>query len=591
MNPATVLFAIEAGVRVGRKMNDVLVDSTAERPLLLPLGDLFGDVATNQAVAWFSRPENRTLVSAGGPYADLPREQWLDAYRTLLEIDQHYAADGSLAQARQIIEGLHEFEQLKKGFGARPALQRILGTVVEIGIDWFGANPQALGRDSASRRIVHGFLLRLDEIDFAEDAAAELAGDVLGAALETLGGDPGLLSDDERLHALLGGVTTAIIGEVRTAGGAAELFRRRQLVRRIGPAVLSGGARAFATHSALFLPAGLRAKPLVHSAMQQVLAGIDGRETLFGNETIEQLFHSALAAVGETAGRCPDQAVVQQLIQRTIAVLTSETGAELFEPGAVPAVVAGALEVFAQNVGTLIDPDSPEEQALAKAAAALVAGLSDRLAGDGKVRSLLSKRQLIELSRTVFEQVARDPAALLGGATGTPARTVLAQVIGSVAGALEAVPARLLSGHGVGQLIEIALRTTVQNAPRLLDLDHDDPRTNTLYGIVQQLASALIRAPATGLRPGEDLFLRMAQRLLPIASANVAALLDGRGPVIETTVDAALDLARDTLAGRINAENLPMLAGALLRAVLWDELDLDDEAALLRTATAILRAA
>jgi hypothetical protein len=34
MNPALVLFAIEAGIKLGRKVNEVLVDETAQRPLL-----------------------------------------------------------------------------------------------------------------------------------------------------------------------------------------------------------------------------------------------------------------------------------------------------------------------------------------------------------------------------------------------------------------------------------------------------------------------------------------------------------------------------------------------------------------------------
>ncbi len=39
MQSSAVLFAIEAGVKLGRKIQDVLVDETADRALSLPLGD------------------------------------------------------------------------------------------------------------------------------------------------------------------------------------------------------------------------------------------------------------------------------------------------------------------------------------------------------------------------------------------------------------------------------------------------------------------------------------------------------------------------------------------------------------------------
>lgn len=44
MDPGIVLFAIQAGVKLGRKIHDVLIDETAEGALLLPVGKVFGDV-------------------------------------------------------------------------------------------------------------------------------------------------------------------------------------------------------------------------------------------------------------------------------------------------------------------------------------------------------------------------------------------------------------------------------------------------------------------------------------------------------------------------------------------------------------------
>jgi hypothetical protein len=57
--------AIAAGIKPGRKVNEVRVDETAQRPLLLPLGDLFGGLTEAGAMRFFNG-EGGHLVAAGG---------------------------------------------------------------------------------------------------------------------------------------------------------------------------------------------------------------------------------------------------------------------------------------------------------------------------------------------------------------------------------------------------------------------------------------------------------------------------------------------------------------------------------------------
>ena len=46
MDPQLVIFAIESAIRLGIKINEVLLDETSSRALVLPLGSLFGDIDT-----------------------------------------------------------------------------------------------------------------------------------------------------------------------------------------------------------------------------------------------------------------------------------------------------------------------------------------------------------------------------------------------------------------------------------------------------------------------------------------------------------------------------------------------------------------
>src|SRR5262245_48451460 len=170
VEPALVIFAIEAGVKIGRKIYDVLVDTTESKALLLPFGPLAGSITLAEAQEFFDEPQNQPLVADGGPYAALRGKPGLiDAYRTVRQINVVVGADVVTTEAGvEVILNIEKFEQHKDGFGPHSPMQQILGTVVEVGIDYFAANPQSLGKDSSARKVVTAFLVGIDDIDFAE---------------------------------------------------------------------------------------------------------------------------------------------------------------------------------------------------------------------------------------------------------------------------------------------------------------------------------------------------------------------------------------------------------------------------------------
>ena len=65
MDTSVMIFAIQAGARLGRKLNDLLVDENRERSLILPLGNLYGNVVENDALDYFR--EYPELTSETGP--------------------------------------------------------------------------------------------------------------------------------------------------------------------------------------------------------------------------------------------------------------------------------------------------------------------------------------------------------------------------------------------------------------------------------------------------------------------------------------------------------------------------------------------
>jgi hypothetical protein len=597
IDPSLVLFAIESAIKLGRKVYEVLVDETVERPLVLPVGNLFQSVQVVTAKTYFGRPENAHLITGNGPYAKFTDAELLVAYKTLLEIDRRLdSVEPNQAEAMRLVTELGRFEQMKKGFGPKSPAQRILGTVVEIGIDYFASHPEALGKDSRARQLVTAFITGLTDTDFAEGSLPEIAGDVLGAAFKTLGDNSELVADDERLQVLLVGVAGAIAAEIDKAPTPGAKDFKSDLFRRIGTGIIRGGATAFEQNLDLFLPrenarsgdpdhpAVVRA--LVSGTLAQFLEGIQGNEDLFTTESVELLFRSALSAVGENAELFGKNNLLQKFIEATTKALTDTQGTKLFSSQTIAVILREGLEVLGENVETLIDPKHPEQQFLATAVSAMANSLATTLAGTGNIKDLLSSRQVVELARVVFAEVAAHPEQLLGENLNANKRTALAQVISSVASALGDDPTQLVNGSSFLELVRIALRVSVKNADQLLNLETANPKTNLLFQTLQQAAEAVLAGDSRKI-VSREVFVELVDRLLPVVSGNLGMLLDGKEPVSET-IGKALALANDVLKTRINGANLPVLVEELLRLVLRSELNLDEQTALERSALAIL---
>jgi hypothetical protein len=249
------------------------------------------------------------------------------------------------------------------------------------------------------------------------------------------------------------------------------------------------------------------------------------------------------------------------------------------------------LETLRDHAGSLIDPDNPEKQLLADALSAMAQGLAGTLAGGGTVKDLLTPTQVTQLASVLFNEIARHPEHLLADDVDDPKKTALAQIIGSVARALGDDPGRLVTGDGFIELLHVAITVALQNVDKLLDLDSTNPRTNLLFDVLKQAIAAIHPTNDTRGLVGRDVFLDIVERILPIVSANLEAILNGAPTVIKDTVAKALELAPGVLENRINGANLPVLIEQLLLRVLWEELNLAEDTAVVREATAILRAA
>jgi hypothetical protein len=594
MDANLILLAIEAGVKLGQRFYEVLVDANRERPLFLPLGDLFGSISEANAVDFFNKEENHKLIEPGGPYAGLDRKGKAQAYRSLLAVNQQLGNPASIAdEAVELIRDLHKFEQFKKGYGPAAPVLRLIGVLVDIGIGYFQANPQALGQGSPARKVVEAFITGIKPIDFENDAEGKLqtiAGEVMLAGLYAFGENTNLVIKDKRIQVLFGGMAGAIFADFQDAASVGTAIRREEFFQRVTSSLLRGAMAGFADNPTYFIKGDDDAEKIIRVTLTQVFKGLaaEDQEDLFTNDSLEVILKSSLVAVSESASIITGEFILQKLIIGTIkAIVVDDSGKEIFEnpEGTVAAILKNGLDTLGENIGTLIDPDRPERLFLVETIRALTAGLGTTLSS-GKVKDLLSTQQLISLSRIVFNEVAQHPERLLGkGSTGPdPEMTAVAQIVGSVSKALGENPQELITGDGLLTLVQIAILTAGQNIDKLLDLDLDkllanthDPATNLLYKILQALTKGFREAQDPRALFTREMFVDTACRLIATASNNLELLLGGQADEIRRLTIQLMTLTADPkLQNRLNSGNFPVVFQGLLRLVLLGKLNLDD---------------
>lgn len=585
MNPAIVLFAIQAGVRLGKKINQVLLDDINERPLFLPIGDLFGSIVSSDAREFFD--ENPSLIADGGPYYGSSNDEKLHAYKTILGLNQQIGNLPSVkSEAVEIVEGLYEFEQYKERFGSKPVFQRILGTIVEIGIDYAIDNPNILGRDSSSRQFIHAFIVGLDETDFDEGDWDEIACDLFVSGLKIFNNNISLVTSDKRIEVILSGITGALIKDFNDAPTLADQSRRREFFKRISANMLQGTLGAIGNNPEIFIKGNKASKEIIRSTINQIVEGLKDKEDLFTNESIEVIVKSALGAVSNNVDLITDNKIIKQTILKSVDALKNSD--KVFSEGTVAIVLQNALDSLGENIETLIDPTNPQRTFLAEAVSAMSVGLSSTL-GNGNLKELFSKNQLIELTKIIFKEVAEDPERLLGDSIGDVKKTALAQIIASVSKAFGEDPRKIINGEGALEVLREALDIAVSNTDKLLDLDTDDPTTNVLYKIMKDVVAVAVNVQDTRKLLSRKVLRDILGKVLNTVSGNLNSILGGNADILAKVITVAIELANDTLANQINGKNLPMLIDKLLKDVLNGELQPHDANAILDSARNILK--
>jgi hypothetical protein len=616
------MFAIQAAIKLGRKIQTVFEDETRDRELILPDVE-HSDLPDPSIVIAFFEGEGKVYVQeptpgAGAEEAAMPmglyHDLWLRRHDSLSARDNlgrayqcvmrmHEASSnepdvqGAFRQPAKFYEGtnaLFVVKQWRDGTDPkRHPIQRIGGTIVEIALDYVKIDPRLFGGSGTGERITRAFLLSLDELELAETEADTLLLQVFRSSLQVLGNQMDLIIAEDHLARLLNRVSLTLSGYIKRAEDAGDADKLRALFafrREMLQDVIKTSAATIAEHPIQFFGSGGgRERQLLDGVLQAALAAVQEHPDLFSGRALAGIYAAALHGVAENASLISPDAdgVGRDAFLRTLFVRVAEqlaTSAEsnppsIFTPDLLRDIIAMAIDVTVHNAAQLIDPKDPSRQLLAEALQQVLLGVSPVLSQDTSLpvtlRALFSRQQLCQIMHLAFSAVARHPEALLHS-LGDKRQSALAQIIATVATCVSSDPRRLLNGDSYVQLLRVALEAFAQNPDRLLDLEQAAPRQQVLAKVIVSVVGAVTMSLEAGERN-----LLTGPALLRVIEAAIAAVsgnIDGfqRMPdIVQVVMGRVLHAASDGLKNELDGGALVQVVDPLLRQALLNRIALD----------------
>jgi hypothetical protein len=461
-----VIFAIQSGLKLAAQARQALVDATKRRDLTLPLPDFFAGSTPTLAVQYFGAgtgaghaektPRVRQLVAqfkaGGGLLPPAEEQELLEFHREFVNVDR--AREGRFSKAGDgwAIDPDHFSAVMTIRQWSREtdptvsALQRLSGTLVEIGVDYFAHTPGALNRDTAHGKLLGSFLQAVDDLKFSEVALPDLPGKLMVATLETLSGNTQLLGGDPRVQDLVRVATVSLskdvaarIEEIRKppgnlkeegrVGAWAELVFR-SVLSSAAPKVLEDPGRYLGVH-------GAGEEALVTRVGGAVLGLVvqgDGFDfdRLIGRQGVEKIVQAALLTLGDH----PELVLKSDAHGLKGLLAEIATGLGKFDtlktPDLLPEMMRLILEKTGKNLPLLWPDLAKPGNNLLLGAAQTTMEILTRTPPDGSAWTpSFTRDDLVAVADGTLDALAANPNWLLDKAGDDgPLRAVLSSVLG-----------------------------------------------------------------------------------------------------------------------------------------------------------------
>jgi len=478
-----IMLGIVSGIRLAEQGRWAYSEATIERELVLPLPNFNPDVTVGVATNYFlgskHLEENFWLKNlyekaAHGAPSEEEEKEFLAAYqefKILDDVKTGVIKGSESALSREALVTLVTVRQFARNSSPYPhAFQRVLGSLIEIGIDYFANAPGALDERSSTGRALKGFLKCIDDLDFALSSVEGIARNLFSAALETIGGTPSLLGGDDKAEKLIEAVSRGLVKDLRERMekvAATDLSKQEkfemwgQLVLR---SVLSNAGTTILSNPGSYLSvAGADRQTLVSSVGTCVLDAILDEETidltrLCSRETLDRLVKSALVTLSEYPGLAGvDHKGLQRILGQVAGDLAGS--ARILCPDILPEMMRLVLEKSALNMDVLW-PEAfrkdPARHLLIAASRELLEGLSMPAGPGEQWTPAFSKTQLIGIAETVLDEVVQNPDWLVKRAA--VENTILGDAVKTALASLRKIPPGRISTETGVQVLKAVIK-------------------------------------------------------------------------------------------------------------------------------------
>ncbi|HVE42678.1 MAG TPA: hypothetical protein VNM14_22550 [Planctomycetota bacterium] len=454
----TVMFAIQAGVKLYGALRKAYVDDTRDRSLILPLPRGNG-VNEDSALNWFSGDPVGTRAAAKHPrigqllaaqtLSDDEKAELVEIYNVLfLEfVPQSGDQAGQRGQlSSDELGALLSVRQWAKGeAGASPsALQQVAGTIIGIAVDYFIATPNAVSQKHPQGRALYAFLKAIDSVDFANTPVNDIAGDLLIAVLDGVAAVPNLFSVGKNEQLLIENITKTLATSTKALLANAPTTEREDAgtwLNLIAKSLIKGGAETVLANPVRFLGVqeGAQAALVtqVGSVVTELVIGEDKVtfQRLLSGQGVESVVKSLLSALAKNPDllRFENQGLKQLLLS-----LAEDLGKveDLLSPDLFPELTRLILERSADNLDLLWSArsTSPSGHLLVLATKSVLKALSEKPPKGSTWKPSFTPEQILALAETVLDAVVDNPTWLenVPTAGAAPLSVVLSSVLAAL---------------------------------------------------------------------------------------------------------------------------------------------------------------
>lgn len=513
-----VLFAIQAGIKLGKVAKEGFIAKTRQGELVLPLPNTFFKPDLSTAGVYFAkgnpgfpyRVEGSRLDTLycrhflSGPSLTAGEEEELlsiySEYQSFENV-RHHPDQYPVSSSTRAIDGrswealltIRQFDRGEVKRQDRKLLHMLAGSIVDVGIDYFTAVPGALNDQSRHGKILKAFLTALDTISFADleyerGWFTDLSQRLLFSALETAATHPEFATSDPNVERLIQTTTSSLAVDIKqrldSLGddqvGKANL---KDWAGLLFASILSSAGREVVNDPARYL--GLEGdEQTIYDAVdgQQYAVAIQKVGNAFldlavdqggltlarivGREGIDTMVKAALAAVAEQPALVglSDEAPIRLLVTEIAGSLSSTKDRLTIE--LLPEVFRLVLLKSGEHMDLiwrqyLADPGDPRKHLLLTATQKTIAILTSQPAG-GVWGFPFTRADIVAILDTLLEELAAHPHWLLMEADRID--VLLEQTLGSTLDVIRQHGPQALSTKVAAVILQSAVAATARRA-------------------------------------------------------------------------------------------------------------------------------